>query len=199
MYKKEKEKILEKIKTLKKKLVDFFSIKSLKGITNVGIDHIDYKVCKSTIEYGKLQSVVFPNVAPMVNMAYIPSDKENFELIKLPTNRTGLPIGVNYKIRYNGEYNKDTVVYLELNWVQIFRIKWELKELWYQSREFKITLAAGLFISLFAYILANNEPTTEPILPETKPSNIHLETSIDSSDFELESNLKNDTIIKNSK
>lgn len=153
MYKKEITEFLEKIKTLKKKLVDFFSIKSLKGIINIGTDYVDFKNCRLTIEYGKLNEVRFFDVAPLVSIKYIPSDKENFELIKLPTNRTGLPIGINYKLRYSGEYNNDTIAYLKLNFLQVFKIGLVQKKYLFQTKEFKIGILKYMTITLIGFLL----------------------------------------------
>lgn len=148
--------------------------------------------CTFLLEYGKLHNLIV-KLPPINAASYIPKNKSNFEFEKLPSEKGLVPYDYNYVIEYIGKSDTKQKVYLKLNSVQIFKIKWQLKKYLLQDKSLKIDtikyIIGGLIGSLITVgtqkIIKNNSAPITPPITENKNS---FEQTNDQAD------LKNDFI-----
>ena len=114
-----------------------------------GLGFID---CVILIEYEKIQKIILDTNKPM-NLSY-PKDKSVFEIEKLSSEPIDLiPIKHNYVINYIGEHNENRKIYLKINPLQVFRLKWNKKIYWIQKTDNWMRFIIPVITSIITYFM----------------------------------------------
>lgn len=114
-----------------------------------GLGFID---CVILIEYEKIQKIILDTNKPM-NLSY-PKDRSVFEIEKLSSEPIDLiPIKHNYVINYIGEHNENRKIYLKINPLQVFRLKWIKKIYWIQKTDNWMRFIIPVITSIITYFI----------------------------------------------
>lgn len=101
-------------------------------------DIMEFHPCELYIERGKLYRVTVQDLPIMASAAYTPINESEFEIDKIPKEVGYVrPYDCNYKLDYFGENTEKQSIFLKLNAIDIFRVKWASKKYIVQSQEMK--------------------------------------------------------------
>ena len=87
----------------------------------------DFPNCEFSLENGKLYNLKV-DLPAIHAFSYPPKNKSKFEFEKLPSQKGLVPFKSNYIIEYVGELKVNHTIYLKLNLINTFRVKWQLKK-----------------------------------------------------------------------
>lgn len=158
---------------------------------------IKFKDCSFLIENGNIYNLEV-RIIPDGFSYKEPKDNAEFKLGKFQSERGLTPPGYDYFIEYFDEYTTPHKISINLNCLQLFKIKWQLRKYLIQDKSLKLGVLKFVIISLIGClgfsvgIFYENFNIANPI-PVHAPCN-GIQKSSDSR--VLNKNLKKDSIIK---
>lgn len=94
--------------------------------------------CEVFIENGKIHRVSVPKLPPISTASYIPLNKSDFNIEKLPSEDIGtMPYDSNHTIEYISKDNSSQTLYFKLAPIQAAKLKWAGRKYIIQSKEMK--------------------------------------------------------------
>ncbi len=123
-----------------------------------------FRDCIIYLERGNIYEVSIPDASPLVTSSYVPKNKSQFTLERLPKFKKGLiPYDSNYVLEFIGKGGNQNRIYLKLNLIKTFQAKWVLRQYLIQSKDMKtdiikyiIGLAIGGAIGLLFGFVGDN-------------------------------------------
>lgn len=107
--------------------------------------------CSFLMEKGKIYNINV-DLPPIYAFSYPIKDKSEFDFEKLPSEKGLVPIGANYVIEYIGISDSAQKIYLSLSSLQVYKIKYQLKEFLLQDRSLKLGIIKYLVITLIGFL-----------------------------------------------
>jgi hypothetical protein len=156
-----------------------------------------FKNCSFLIEHERIHNLEV-DLIPLDFSFKEPKNNSEFKLGEFQSERPLTPEGYDYFIEYFDENNTTHKISISLNFIQLFKIKWQLRQYLIQDKSLKLGFLKCAIISIIGYSgfwfgrLYENFNIPNPI-PVYVPSNLIQKSSVNRI---LSKDLKKDSIIE---
>ncbi|MDD2674880.1 MAG: hypothetical protein PHF81_08360 [Flavobacterium sp.] len=159
----------------------------------IQLSFLEYTDVELNVKYGKINEINIPDVSPLVLSSLGIKQSSDYTFEKHYDSQKA-PYKSNYYIRYYGGSEKQQIIFLKLNLLQIMQLRYSMRKWLIQSDDMKkdilkyiigglLGYGGGLFIQ---YVNANNNDPVTTLKAESQKS---LENKY------LKTETKKDTII----